>query len=191
MNILDDLMDGLGPFGRRSPSYFHLVPTTTEQPLDLEEFMPFDDMDAFDGEDDEEMMTDLGSWNWMDLGHLAMDKARGCHQKMKGLKEWYFGGDGEVMPYSTFSTTKEMEIVIEFGDLEEDDSMEEALVYGEDMYFGIASMVMMMVTLFGILYSCYRFRVARLQMKRRYDPNDYIIMHETDQFQTTTSGEAE
>merc|ERR1719356_2329012 len=66
---------------------------TMEQPLDLEEFMPFDDMDAFNGEDDEEMMTDLGSWNWMDLGHLAMDKARGCHQKMKGLKEWYFGGD--------------------------------------------------------------------------------------------------
>merc|ERR1739842_78650 len=100
----------------------------------------------------------------------------------------YFGGDGEVMPYSTFSTTKEMEIVIEFGDLEEEDSTEEALVYGEDMYFGIASMVMMMVTVFGMLYSCYRFRVARMQMNRKYVPNDYIIMHETDQFQTDTRG---
>merc|ERR1719410_888672 len=91
MNILGDFMDGLS---QRPRSYLHLVPSTTSQ----------EDMDMLFGADEAD---EFAAWNWRDY---AMEKARDCHQRMQGLKEWYFGGDsGTVMPYSTFSTTKEAE----------------------------------------------------------------------------------
>ena len=166
MNILGDFMDGLG---QRPRSYLHLVPSTTTE--DAKEILfGADEADDF-GTDD------FGTWSWADY---AMDKARGCHQRMQGLKEWYFGGDAdpvEMMPYSTFSTTKEVEIVFEIGEYEDDAED------GQDMYFGIASMASMVLMVFGMCYSCYRFRMARLQQMKRYDLKDYIVMHETDEFQ--------
>jgi len=173
MDVFDDLMGGLG---QRPRSYFHLVPTTTSNRMQMDDIWPIEVELEGNGEEETDG-DDYGMWNWMDF---AMDKARGCHQQMKGLKDWYFGDNVEVMPYSTFSTTKEVEFIIEVDEQWDDpEGVEDA----EDAYFGMATLLMMLITACGMMYSCYQFRKMRAARKR-YDANEYISMHETDQFQT-------
>jgi len=181
MDVFEDLMGGLG---QRPRSYFHLVPTTTSNRMQMDDIWPIELELEGEGEEGEMEGDDYGMWNWMDY---AMDKARGCHQKMQGLKDWYFGDNVEVMPYSTFSTTKAVEFIIEVdGHWDEAEGVDEQMdeqTLAEDAYFGIATMLMMMATACGLVYSVYQFRKTAMARKR-YNPSDYISMHETDQFQT-------
>jgi len=197
-----EMMDILGDWmsAPRPRSYFHLVPTTTEEvaAVDMDQFLPLE-MQYESGDAMDDGLDDSG-WNWMDF---AMERARGCHERMQRLKEWYFGGETESKemgmemegdfpsvelivderPYDRYwpTSTARAEGGVYVIDVGYDDE-EEVEVEGEDMLFGMASMVMMVMSTLGVFYSCYRFRMARLQMKR-YDPSDYIIMHETDEFQ--------
>merc|ERR550525_1695177 len=125
MNILDDLMDNI-----QKPGYLHLVPSTTE---DVVELLGADGSDdiliemAANDEDTEDMLfggddvDDFASWNsnwdwnWVDS---VKQKVHGCHEKMQGLRDWYFGDEEMNMEPET-TNNGETEIIFEIDEYEE------------------------------------------------------------------------
>jgi len=167
-----EMVDILGDIRRRS--YFHLVPTTMASMPSVMEMERFADS-ARGGEED------YASWSWLDF---ARQRARGCRERMEGLREWYFGGDdGAAADDAAFSTTASGgEIVFEIGPNAEGEERAQPMAPGDDLFFGVAAMTMVAVSLCGVLYSCYRFRAVAARRMKRYDPSNYVVMYETDGF---------
>merc|ERR1719361_2839642 len=117
-------------------------------------------------------------WNWMDS---VKQKAHGCHQKMQGLRDWYFGGDEMKMEPGTTSNG-ETEIIFEIDQYEEVPYDEEDLEQA-DLYFNIACWTMIAMSMCGIVYSCYRYK--SIKVVKGYDVNDYVVMEEADGFEET------
>merc|ERR1719242_1430010 len=148
-NIFDDFMSGNGK------PYMHLVPTSTMQPMNENDYVFEDEEYPYE--------------SWTDS---VMNRMKGCGHKMK---TWYYGDDVADDDVVEMDLNDEQFV-------NEGEGIDQYQDENVDLVLVGMSVIISLIVLCGVVYAGWRYVFEQKEKRRIMDPNAYVAMKENDKF---------